>query len=59
MRKSGLKTRDHHTIYWVVEVKRSKILQSWTYETFFVYILGFIFYGVYCAKTDLYNKQMI
>ena len=25
----------------------------------FVYILGFIFYGVSCAKTDLHNKYMI
>ena len=25
----------------------------------FVYILGFIFYGVSCAKTDIHNKYMI
>ena len=28
MQKSGLKTRGHHAIFWVLEVKRSKILQK-------------------------------
>ena len=32
--------------------------KNWTKETVFVYVLGFIFYGVSRAKTDLYNKYI-
>ena len=32
--------------------KDQKYHKSYTKETVFVYILGFIFYGVSCAKTD-------
>ena len=39
--------------------KDQKYHKSYTKETVFVYILGFIFYGVSCAKTDLHNKYMI
>ena len=48
--KLGLKAGDHHAISWVLEVKTSKIEQK---RTVFVYILGFIFYGVSHAKTNL------
>ena len=56
MWKSGLKTGGHDDIFWVLAVKRSKIYKSWTYEAVFVYILGFIFYGVSLAETALCNK---
>ena len=36
-----------------------KYYKNWTLETVFVYILGFILYGVSRAKTDLHNKYMI
>ena len=39
--------------------KDQKYLKDWTKETVLVYILGFIFYGVSRAKTDLHNKYMI
>ena len=39
--------------------KDQKYYKNWTKETVFVYILGFIFYGVSRAKTDLHNKYMI
>ena len=52
------KTGGHHAIFWVLEVKRLKILQKLK-DTVFVYILDFIFYGVSRAKTDLHNKYMI
>ena len=35
-----------------------KYYKIWTKETAFVYILGFIFYGVSRAKTDLHNKYI-
>ena len=59
MKKSGLKTGDHHAIFSVLDVKRSKILQKLNKETVFVYILGFIFYGVSRAKTYLRNKYVL
>ena len=43
----------------VLEINRLKILQKANKSDFFVYILGFIFYGVSCAKTDLLNKHII
>ena len=39
--------------------KYQKYHQNWTKETVFVYILGFIFYGVSHAKTDLHNTYVI
>ena len=39
--------------------KDQKYYKNWTKETVFVYIFGFIFYGVSCAKTDLCNTCMI
>ena len=39
--------------------KDQKYYKNWTKETAFVYILGFIFYGVSSAKTNLHNKYMI
>ena len=36
-----------------------KYCKNWAEETVFVYILGFIFYGVSRAKIDLHNKYMI
>ena len=39
--------------------KDQKYYKNWTKETVFLYILGFIFYGVSCAKTDLHNEYMI
>ena len=39
--------------------KDQKYHKSYTKETVFVYILGFIFYGVSCAKTDLHNKYIV
>ena len=48
-----------HAIFRVPEVKRSKILPKLIEKTVFVYIIGFLFYGVSRAKTDLRNKYMI
>ena len=59
MQKPGLKTGGHHVISSVLEINRSKILQKLNKSDCFVYILGFIFYGVSRAKTDLHNKYMI
>ena len=39
--------------------KDQKYYKNWTKETVFVYILGFIFYGVSRAKTDLHNKYIV
>ena len=50
--KAGLKTGGHHAIFWVLKVKRSKILQR-------LFSLGFIFYDISCTKTDLHNIYMI
>ena len=38
--------------------KHQKYYKNWTKETAFVYILGFNFYGVSHAKTDLHNKYI-
>ena len=38
---------------------RDQSIKNYTKVTVFVYILGFIFYGVSRAKTDLHNKYMI
>ena len=59
MWKSGLKTGSHRGSFWVLEVKDKKYYKYWTKETVFVYILGFIFYGLSRAKTDLHNKYLI
>ena len=39
--------------------KDQKYYKNYSKETAFVYILGFIFYRVSLAKTDLHNKYMI
>ena len=40
--------------------KLQKLNKSFVFVfSVFVYILGFIFYGVFHAKTDLLNKYMI
>ena len=36
--------------------KDQKYYKNWTKETVFVYVLRFIFYGVFRAKTDLHKK---
>ena len=36
-----------------------KYYKNWTKETPFVYIHGFIFYGVSGAKTDLHSKYEV
>ena len=59
MWKSGLKTGSHRSSFWVLEVKDKKYYKYWIKETVFVYILGFIFYDLSRAKTDLHNKYMI
>ena len=41
-----------------LEVKRSKILQKLNKRDYFCNILGFSFYGVSCAKTDLHSKYI-
>ena len=48
-----LKTGDHHT------KKIKNITKSEQKRTAFVYILGFIFYGVSRGKTDLHNKYIV
>ena len=53
------KTGSYHTIFSVIEIKISKILQKMNKRTVFVYILGFIFYDISHKKTDLNNKYMI
>ena len=39
--------------------KDQKYYENWTKDAVFVYILGFIFYSVSRAKTDLHDKYMI
>ena len=57
---SKQKTEDHHAIFSVLEINRSKILQKIKKKIIVaVCILDFIFYGVYHAKTDLHNKYII
>ena len=56
---SGLKTGGHHAVFSVLEVKRSNISQKLNKRDCFVYILGFIFYGMSGKKTGLHNKYMI
>ena len=51
MQKSGLKTSGHHVIFSFLDINRSNMIV-------FVYILGFIFYGVSHVKTDLHNDCM-
>ena len=51
--------RVYHNIFWVLEVKDQKHYKNWTKDTVFVYIFGFILYGVSCVKSDLQNKYMI
>ena len=58
VKKSSLKTRGRHAVFSVLEIKTLKMLQKLNKQTTFVYIIGFIFYGVSGAKTDLYNKYM-
>ena len=55
MWKSGLKIGLHHAILWVLEVRRSKILQKLNARDSCLHF-GFIFYGVSRTKTDLHNK---
>ena len=43
---------------YFLEVKRSKILQKLNKRDYFCNILGFIFYGVSRAKTDLHSKYI-
>ena len=42
-----------YVAYVAAPAKDKKYGKNWTKETVFVYILGFIFYGVSHAKTDL------
>ena len=44
---------------YFLEVRRSKTLQKLNKETVLAYILGFVFYGVSRAKTDLHNKYIV
>ena len=39
--------------------QKRKYYKTWTYETVFIYILCFIFYGVSRAKTELHNKYIL
>ena len=41
------------------DLKIKNITKTEPKRLFFVYLLGFIFYGVPRAKTDLHNKNMI
>ena len=59
MLRSNLKSGDHHAIFFVLEVKRSKTLQKLNKKTVFIYILSFIFHDVSHAKTDEGNKYII
>ena len=47
-------TGGHHAIFSVLEVKRSKVLQKVNKRDEFVYILGFICYGVSAQKILFY-----
>ena len=38
--------------------KDQKYYKTWTNENVFVYILGFIFYGVSLPKADSHNKYL-
>ena len=48
----------HLAIFWVLEVKRSKILQKLNKRDCFLFTFS-VFVGVSRAKTDLHNKYMI
>ena len=39
--------------------KDQKYYKDWTNKNVFVYILGFLFYGIPHAKTYLHNKYII
>ena len=43
---------------YFLKVKSSKILQKLNKGDYFCNILGFSFYGVSCAKTDLHSKYI-
>ena len=43
---------------YFLEVKRIKIYEKLNKESAFVYILGFVFYGVSRAKTDVHNEYI-
>ena len=58
--KIKFKKEGHHTIFWDLEVKGSKIiLQKLNKRDCFCLHSSFHFYGVSRAKTDLHNKYMI
>ena len=59
MYKLGLKTGGHHTNFSLYRSKDQRYCETGTKETVFVYILGFIFYAVSHAKTDLHDIYMI
>ena len=59
MWKSGLKFGVTMLFSEFYRSRDQKYYKNWTYETVFVYIIGFIFYGVSAAKTDLHNRHMI
>ena len=58
--KSQVQTRGVTMLYSeFYRSKDKKYYKNWIKENVLVYILGFIFYGVSHAKTDLHNKYMI
>ena len=46
-------------VFEFLKPKDKKYYKNWTKESVFVYVLGFIFYGISRAKTDLHNKRMV
>ena len=58
--KKYLKTRfkNRRPLCYILEVKRSKILQQLNQRDYCCNILGFIFYVDSCAKTDLHSKYL-
>ena len=56
LRQNKRRNNNSCEIYLCTKIKDFKVFQN--KETAFVYIFGFIFYGVSRAKTDLHNKYM-
>ena len=57
--KIRFKNRGSPCYFLFTRSKDKRYYKNWTKETVFVYILGFIFYGISRAKTDLHNKYMV
>ena len=60
MYKSGLKTGGHHALFWILEVKRSKILQILNKrDCFYLHSLQrFAFFTAFLAQNLIYTTNI-